>query len=194
MGKGGVDLTPSEERSAPAPPEESGLSAADNPELLSKKIAGVAQQDDPSSSGGLNTVADQAPVENTNGPTETLSATPNLLPRETGHDIGMGSPVPLSAELVGIITRLRNMKVQFIQYVRRPLTHPSFFCHAGRRRRLGPLARRRLPCQGRLIALRCQCASDSAEQEEEGRAGADVCSSGREYSGGEPQGRQRCQC
>jgi hypothetical protein len=34
-----------------------------------------------------------------------------LLPRETGHDIGMGSPVPLSAEAVGVITRLRNMKV-----------------------------------------------------------------------------------
>lgn len=37
---------------------------------------------------------------------------PKLLPRETGHDIGMGSPVPLSAEAVGIITRLRNMKVR----------------------------------------------------------------------------------
>lgn len=111
LGRGGVDLTPSEERSAPAPPEESGLSAADNPELLSAKSARVAQQDDPSSSGGLNTAADQAAVENTNGPTEAPAAAPKLLPRETGHDIGMGSPVPLSAELVGIITRLRNMKV-----------------------------------------------------------------------------------
>lgn len=33
-----------------------------------------------------------------------------LLPRETGHDIGMGSPVPLSAEAVDVITKLRNMK------------------------------------------------------------------------------------
>ena len=33
------------------------------------------------------------------------------LPRETGKDIGMGSPVPLSAEAVEVITRLRNMKV-----------------------------------------------------------------------------------
>lgn len=33
------------------------------------------------------------------------------LPRETGEDIGMGSPVPLSSEAVGVITRLRNMKV-----------------------------------------------------------------------------------
>jgi hypothetical protein len=38
------------------------------------------------------------------------TATPKLLPRETGKDIGMGSPVPLSQELVGVITRLRNMK------------------------------------------------------------------------------------
>jgi tRNA pseudouridine32 synthase len=30
---------------------------------------------------------------------------------ETGEDIGMGSPVPLSREAVGFITRLRNMKV-----------------------------------------------------------------------------------
>lgn len=34
-----------------------------------------------------------------------------LLPRETGHDIGLGSPVPLSLEAVGIITRMRNQKV-----------------------------------------------------------------------------------
>jgi len=37
-------------------------------------------------------------------------ASPQLLPRETGKDIGMGSPVPLSAEAVSVITRLRNMK------------------------------------------------------------------------------------
>ena len=37
------------------------------------------------------------------------------LPRETGHDIGMGSPVPLSAEAVGVITRLRNMKVSSLE-------------------------------------------------------------------------------
>lgn len=37
--------------------------------------------------------------------------TRKMLPRETGEDIGMGSPVPLSGEAVGIITRLRNMKV-----------------------------------------------------------------------------------
>jgi tRNA pseudouridine synthase 9 len=41
----------------------------------------------------------------------TQSTEKKLLPRETGHDIGMGSPVPLSSEAVGVITRLRNMKV-----------------------------------------------------------------------------------
>ena len=40
------------------------------------------------------------------------AAAKKLLPRETGHDIGMGSPVPLSAEAVGVITRLRNQKDQ----------------------------------------------------------------------------------
>jgi hypothetical protein len=42
---------------------------------------------------------------------EGLSKARSLLPRETGHDIGAASPVPLSAEAVQIITRLRNMKV-----------------------------------------------------------------------------------
>jgi len=32
------------------------------------------------------------------------------LPRETGEDIGMASPVPLTAEAVAIIAKLRNMK------------------------------------------------------------------------------------
>jgi len=47
-------------------------------------------------------------------PPTTGTSTPSSsqpLPRETGKDIGMGSPVPLSVEAVGVITRLRNMKV-----------------------------------------------------------------------------------
>lgn len=40
-----------------------------------------------------------------------------LLPRESGEDIGMGSPVPLSSEAVGVITRLRNMKVSSCSYL-----------------------------------------------------------------------------
>ncbi|KAF9021528.1 pseudouridine synthase, partial [Hymenopellis radicata] len=78
LGKGGVDLVPSEERSAPAPPEH---------------------------------LKDQVDLD---GSPESLSkdeeAGSKLLPRETGQDIGMASPVPLSSEAVGIITRLRNMK------------------------------------------------------------------------------------
>ena len=42
---------------------------------------------------------------------------PKKLPRETGEDIGMGSPVPLSREAVQVITKLRNMKVSFRTYV-----------------------------------------------------------------------------
>jgi hypothetical protein len=44
--------------------------------------------------------------------TSTPTPTPHrkLLPRETGHDIGSASPVPLSLEAVGIITRLRSLK------------------------------------------------------------------------------------
>ena len=78
LGKGGVDVTPSDERSAPLPPSEL-----------------------PSSSDRL-TRSDA--VSQINGG--------KLLPRETGHDIGMGSPVPLSKETVEIITRLRNLKVR----------------------------------------------------------------------------------
>ena len=43
---------------------------------------------------------------------EVLNNTPDrpLLPRETGEDIGLASPVPLSAEAVKVIMALRNMK------------------------------------------------------------------------------------
>jgi tRNA pseudouridine synthase 9 len=43
----------------------------------------------------------------------TVGSVPKRLPRETGEDIGMGSPVPLSQEAVQVITNLRNMKVSF---------------------------------------------------------------------------------
>lgn len=78
LGKGGVDLTPSDERSAPLPPSEL-----------------------PASSDKL-TRSDAVPQVNGG----------KLLPRETGHDIGMGSPVPLSKETIEVITRLRNLKVR----------------------------------------------------------------------------------
>ena len=73
-----MDLTPSEERSAPLPPSEL-----------------------PASSDRL-TRSDAVPEVNGG----------KLLPRETGHDIGMGSPVPLSRETVEVITKLRNLKVR----------------------------------------------------------------------------------
>ena len=52
-----------------------------------------------------------------------------LLPRETGHDIGMGSPVPLSTETVEVITRLRNLKVWGIRrriFLTRKRSQPFF--------------------------------------------------------------------
>ncbi|KAI6101423.1 pseudouridine synthase [Pisolithus croceorrhizus] len=80
LGKGGVDVIPSAERAAPAPPPH--LRNEYSPESLRTGT------DD----GGPN------------------NHERKLLPRETGHDIGMGSPVPLSADAVQVITRLRSMK------------------------------------------------------------------------------------
>lgn len=84
MGKGGIDVTPSDDREAPAPPTHLQALVEDqgSPESLNKSA---------------NERGDTIPAK--------------LLPRETGEDIGMGSPVPLSQEAVGVITRLRNMKV-----------------------------------------------------------------------------------
>lgn len=41
-----------------------------------------------------------------------------LLPRETGEDIGMASPVPLTPEVVEIIARLRDRKDEKEEYAR----------------------------------------------------------------------------
>lgn len=88
IGKDGIDSTPSEERFAPAPPDhfQNEIQNTGNPELLSK-----FQVTEPTHTGSTGKM-------------------PKLLPRETGEDIGMGSPVPLSKEAVEVITRLRNMK------------------------------------------------------------------------------------
>lgn len=100
MGKGGVDTTPSDERSAPAPPPH--LQAQD--ESLANEV-----QDRLSLAGlGIDATAEGGKKGTKKG---AEKGKPKLLPRETGEDIGMGSPVPLSAEAVGVITRLRNMKV-----------------------------------------------------------------------------------
>ncbi|EKM53723.1 uncharacterized protein PHACADRAFT_148496 [Phanerochaete carnosa HHB-10118-sp] len=86
LGKGGVDVTPSDTRAAPVAPPEFLFAEGENPESLSDKRA----------------------RSQNNAPENIPKNKP--LPRETGHDIGMGSPVPLSAEAVEIITRLRNQK------------------------------------------------------------------------------------
>ncbi|KAG1830192.1 pseudouridine synthase [Suillus variegatus] len=90
LGKGGVDVIPCEHRAAPAPPAH--LLSDNSPEALNLK-----------------------PSNDTDSPSlltseEESNARAKLLPRETGHDIGMGSPVPLSSEAVEIITKLRHMK------------------------------------------------------------------------------------
>ncbi|KAJ7252421.1 hypothetical protein B0H12DRAFT_619064 [Mycena haematopus] len=89
LGKGGIDTTPSAERTAPAPPPhlEQQTEATGNPESLTKAI----------------------PRTEATGQVLAVPYT-KLLPRETGEDIGLGSPVPLSSQAVGVITQLRNMK------------------------------------------------------------------------------------
>ena len=86
-----MDVTPSDLRAAPAAPSHLVL-GENNPESLSQNVALSQNQN---TDAGLDTPHER-----------------ELLPRETGHDIGAASPVPLSAETVGIITRLRNMKVK----------------------------------------------------------------------------------
>ncbi|TFY76787.1 hypothetical protein EWM64_g7227, partial [Hericium alpestre] len=101
LGKGGIDVTPTEERIAPIPPPQ--FQGSPNPERLTtpEQLISKPQQDEAESKADTSASAAQPSVE---------PEKPKLLPRETGHDIGMGSPVPLSAEAVGVITRLRNMK------------------------------------------------------------------------------------
>ncbi|TRM68824.1 hypothetical protein BD626DRAFT_543810 [Schizophyllum amplum] len=84
LGKGGIDVTPSDQRAAPAPPEhlKSLTEAIGSPESLAQA----------------------------HGPADPQAPARKLLPRETGEDIGMGSPVPLSSEAITVITHLRNMK------------------------------------------------------------------------------------
>ncbi|KAJ7188981.1 pseudouridine synthase [Mycena filopes] len=97
LGKGGIDTTPSDERAAPAPPPhlEQETEANGSPESLAKGKG----KSIPHGPELLNAEGEQTPA-----------TTPKLLPRETGEDIGLGSPVPLSSEAVGVITQLRNMK------------------------------------------------------------------------------------
>ena len=100
IGRGGLDITPSNERAPPVAPDILQYSAG--AQSSTSAAAPVTALDSASD-------VDAAAVDLSIGSTFRPSV-PKLLPRETGHDIGMGSPVPLSAEAVQVITRLRNMK------------------------------------------------------------------------------------
>ncbi|KAH0828955.1 hypothetical protein J3R83DRAFT_2384 [Lanmaoa asiatica] len=99
LGKHGIDVIPSSERFAPTPPEH--LKGENSPESLA--TSGTCIDLKPNSGENGNGTED-------GDNNETYPQQKKLLPRETGHDIGMGSPVPLSTEAIQIITRLRNMK------------------------------------------------------------------------------------
>lgn len=116
LGKGGIDNTPSDERSAPVPPPNYKDSVAEGRHRIVHSW--VAEKSDASTSkvfsnkkGGHNPAyrTKEESLALTGG-AETVEA-PKILPRETGHDIGLGSPVPLSSEAVGVITQLRNQRV-----------------------------------------------------------------------------------
>lgn len=136
LGKHGVDVIPSSQRFIPTPPDH--LKTDDSPESLT---------------------ATPNPNRDKDGSTNEIGASHaqrgKLLPRETGHDIGMGSPVPLSAEAVQVITRLRNMKVRLTLFMSLFLLFsPSLYSDAdasfttGRGRGLESMARCRVSSQG----------------------------------------------
>jgi tRNA pseudouridine32 synthase len=101
VGRGGLDVTPSDERAPPEFPDalrdHSGThTPIGGPYTTSTVEASTSNPDVDAGSTVDNLVTPPSPLK--------------LLPRESGLDVGMGSPVPLSAEAVGVITRLRNMK------------------------------------------------------------------------------------
>ncbi|KAL1737802.1 pseudouridine synthase, partial [Schizophyllum fasciatum] len=100
LGEGGIDTTPSDARAAPAPPEHlrAFTESVGSPESLGGKAGGAAGV-------GEMGVGDAGAPDS-----EVAAPARKLLPRETGEDIGMGSPVPLSSEAIAVITNLRNMK------------------------------------------------------------------------------------
>ena len=104
-----MDITPTVERVPPVVPDILIDKAVDDQvpveplvdELGKMTLSGAIPVDTPTPS---------TPKEKDTTPSDPASPPRKLLPRETGEDIGMNSPVPLSAELVGVITRLRQMK------------------------------------------------------------------------------------
>ncbi|KAI5831254.1 pseudouridine synthase [Schizophyllum commune Tattone D] len=123
LGEGGIDTTPSDERAAPAPPEHlrAFTESVGSPESLAKehvhgteKVYGQDKERVP----GPATFSDALGAARAEGNGDAVTGDAGadakvarkLLPRETGEDIGMGSPVPLSSEAITVITNLRNMK------------------------------------------------------------------------------------
>ncbi|THH29543.1 hypothetical protein EUX98_g4651 [Antrodiella citrinella] len=103
LGKGGLDFTTStDERSAPQAPPQFQFTSGDNPESLPTRTPITPSLEAREENNNLNGTGSASATAGSEKPT--------LLPRETGHDIGLASPVPLSAEAVKVITGLRNMK------------------------------------------------------------------------------------
>lgn len=108
LGKGGIDLTPSPERRPPTPPPHLRPDEVVSSEMASPVVTPPLYTN--------NTYVGKTNVMPPNAVhAEAISAlnsgqTRTLLPRETGADVGLASPVPLSAEAVTIIMALRNMK------------------------------------------------------------------------------------
>ena len=107
IGRGGLDVTPSDERAPPVFPAalrersriEIPLESSQTAELVLTKKSNSASNPDVDHGNRVTVESSSRSV-----------SPPKLLPRESGLDVGMGSPVPLSAEAVNVITRLRNMK------------------------------------------------------------------------------------
>lgn len=104
LGKGGIEIQPSDERSAPVPPPGYEDSPAEGRHRVINKRDIKAKERAGNPTWRTKEESDAVAAGHNGEPLE-------LLPRETGHDIGMGSPVPLSLEAVGVITRMRNQKV-----------------------------------------------------------------------------------
>ena len=109
LGKGGIDISPSYERSAPVPPPEYQHSPAEGRLRTLEKLS--AHPEGSKFQKRTGNPAWRTKEESTALTVNHSGKPSDQLPRETGEDIGMGSPVPLSQEAVDVITRLRNQKV-----------------------------------------------------------------------------------
>lgn len=98
-GKGGVSLEPS--LSAPADIYYPAGKHQVNPHAPSTASSDVG-----------------TPIDVTSNPLSSSSTPRARLPREDGTDIGISSPVPLSFEAVGVISKLRRMKDEDEDYSR----------------------------------------------------------------------------